>query len=152
MHLESQSHHLHDGRGHGAGRGYLHPYRPFASRSGDYKSAVQFGPQKDFLTLGNFMKWKFTQSQDGSAYAMKNSLCWIWCNTCNQWGCHKQMNCRAEEMRNQRLQNTPEAYLAPTAKIDKDAISIALSINNSDDNCSTANNTAFLSGKSVTNN
>eukprot|EP00957_Ditylum_brightwellii_P081200 6177463-Ditylum_brightwellii.AAC.1 len=84
MHLEFQSHCPRDGNDHGAGQGYSHPCHPFISRSGDYKSTVQFGPQKYFLTLGDFMKWKYTQSQYGSAYAMKNGLYWIWCNTCNQ--------------------------------------------------------------------
>eukprot|EP00957_Ditylum_brightwellii_P114569 8735803-Ditylum_brightwellii.AAC.1 len=61
-------------RSHTGGRGYGQPRRPFTSCSGNYKSAVQFGPQKDFSTLGEFIQWKFTPAADGSLYAMKNSL------------------------------------------------------------------------------
>eukprot|EP00957_Ditylum_brightwellii_P192794 14679579-Ditylum_brightwellii.AAC.1 len=79
---------------------------------------------------------------------MKNSLCWIWCCKCNQWGCHEQVNCHAEEMRNQRLQNTQKAYVAPALKPDPDTISVASS-DNSDDDTSVQSNAVFLAGKSV---
>eukprot|EP00957_Ditylum_brightwellii_P017733 1335576-Ditylum_brightwellii.AAC.1 len=64
---------------------------------------------------------------------MKNSLRWIRCCKCNQWGCHEQVNCCAEEMRNQRLQKTQQAYIVPVPKPDPDTISVASSDDSDDD-------------------
>eukprot|EP00957_Ditylum_brightwellii_P156993 11948049-Ditylum_brightwellii.AAC.1 len=149
MRTESHSTHPRDMHSNVGGRGYSHSHCPFASCSGDYKTTVQFGPQKDFNMIGDFMKWKYTPNPDGSAYAMKNGLRWIWCCKCNQWGCHKEINCRAEEMHNQRMQSNMKAYIAPVPKPKKDAISIASSLDHTDDDMSTTSNSAFLGGKSI---
>eukprot|EP00957_Ditylum_brightwellii_P153450 11678836-Ditylum_brightwellii.AAC.1 len=77
MCTESHSTHPCKMRNNVGGRSYSHSCRPFASHSGDYKTTVQSGPQKDFNTIGGFMKWKYTPNPNGSAYVMKNGLRWI---------------------------------------------------------------------------
>eukprot|EP00957_Ditylum_brightwellii_P007736 585079-Ditylum_brightwellii.AAC.1 len=148
MKAEHTSTHPCEPRSHTGGRGYSQERHPFVTCTGNYKSAVQFGHQKDFLTLGDFMKWKYTSATNGSLYAMKNNLHWIWCCKCNQWGCHKQVNFCAEEMRNQCLQNMQKAHVTPAPKPNPGMISVASSDNSNDDH-SVQSNSAFLAGNSV---
>eukprot|EP00957_Ditylum_brightwellii_P193321 14719369-Ditylum_brightwellii.AAC.1 len=149
IHTESHSTHSCEMCNQVGGRGYSHSCHPFASCSGDYKTTVPFGPQKDFNMIRDFMKWKYTPNPDGSVYAMKNSLRWIWCCKCNQQGCHEEINCRAKEMRNQHMQSNKKAYVAPVPKPEKDTISIASSLDHTNDNMSTTSNSAFLGGKLI---
>eukprot|EP00957_Ditylum_brightwellii_P002228 171149-Ditylum_brightwellii.AAC.2 len=56
MRTESHSTHSREICNQVGGCDYSHSCLPFASPSGDYKITVQFGPQKDFNTIGDFMK------------------------------------------------------------------------------------------------
>eukprot|EP00957_Ditylum_brightwellii_P080235 6102918-Ditylum_brightwellii.AAC.1 len=55
MRTESHSMHPCEMCNHVGGHGYSHSHRPFVSCSGHYKTAVQFGPQKDFNMIRDFM-------------------------------------------------------------------------------------------------
>eukprot|EP00957_Ditylum_brightwellii_P092941 7076769-Ditylum_brightwellii.AAC.4 len=152
MRTESHSTHPCEMCNQVGGHGYSHSHCHFAYRYGDYKTAVQFRPQKDLNIIRDFMKWKYTSNPDGSIYTMKNGLRWIWCCKYNQWGCHEEINCRAEEMRNQCMQSNKKAYVTPVPKPKKDIISIASSLNHTNGNMSTASNSAFLGGKPINTN